>query len=151
MLKKAKKGFTIVELVIVIAVIGILSAILIPTFANLTQQANDTALKSNLANAYSLYASEAAGDDAIEFVGQEKVYLVHKNTDDIATKAVTEASTLPAYKFENNAWKITTENFTVTIDKISGRGQLVSSDETPATRLTKSTFGDYVVFYAIAA
>ena len=151
MFKKAKKGFTIVELVIVIAVIGILSAILIPTFANLTQQANETALKSNLAGAYSKYASEAAADDAIEFVGQDKVYLVNKNTADIATNAVTEAATLPAYRFENNAWKTTTENFTVTVAKTSGRGQLVSSDATPATRLTKSTFGDYVVFYAIAA
>ena len=32
MVKRIKKGFTIVELVIVIAVIGILSAVLIPTF-----------------------------------------------------------------------------------------------------------------------
>ncbi len=35
-----KKGFTIVELVIVIAVIAILAAVLIPTFANLIQKAN---------------------------------------------------------------------------------------------------------------
>lgn len=34
MVKRIKKGFTIVELVIVIAVIGILSAVLIPTFTN---------------------------------------------------------------------------------------------------------------------
>jgi type IV pilus assembly protein PilA len=32
-----RKGFTIVELVIVIAVIGILAAILIPTFVNVTK------------------------------------------------------------------------------------------------------------------
>ncbi len=35
-----KKGFTIVELVIVIAVIAILAAVLIPTFVNLTKKAN---------------------------------------------------------------------------------------------------------------
>ena len=35
-----KKGFTIVELVIVIAVIAILSAVLIPTFSNLIKKAN---------------------------------------------------------------------------------------------------------------
>lgn len=35
-----KKGFTIVELVIVIAVIAILAAILIPTFVNITKKAN---------------------------------------------------------------------------------------------------------------
>ena len=35
-----KKGFTIVELVIVIAVIAVLAAVLIPTFVNLTKKAN---------------------------------------------------------------------------------------------------------------
>lgn len=36
---KNKKGFTIVELVIVIAVIGILAAVLIPTFSNVVEKA----------------------------------------------------------------------------------------------------------------
>ncbi len=38
--KKTKKGFTIVELVIVIAVIAILAAVLIPTFASVIKKAN---------------------------------------------------------------------------------------------------------------
>lgn len=38
-----KKGFTIVELVIVIAVIAILAAVLIPTFSNVIENANETA------------------------------------------------------------------------------------------------------------
>ena len=38
-----KKGFTIVELVIVIAVIGILAGVLIPTFSSITSRANETA------------------------------------------------------------------------------------------------------------
>ena len=37
-----KKGFTIVELVIVIAVIGILAAVLIPTFSSLIKKANES-------------------------------------------------------------------------------------------------------------
>lgn len=40
---RIKKAFTIIELVIVIAVIGILAAILIPTFVNLTSKANESA------------------------------------------------------------------------------------------------------------
>ena len=50
-IRKTKKGFTIVELVIVVAVIGILAAVLIPTFVNLTNKANETsddALVKNL-------------------------------------------------------------------------------------------------------
>ncbi len=46
-----KKGFTIVELVIVIAVVAILAAVLIPTFVNVVNKANvsnDTALVKNI-------------------------------------------------------------------------------------------------------
>lgn len=38
-----KRGFTIMELVIVIAVIAVLAAVLIPTFANITNRANESA------------------------------------------------------------------------------------------------------------
>ena len=41
-MKRNKKGFTIVELVIVIAVIAILAAVLIPTFSSLIRRANET-------------------------------------------------------------------------------------------------------------
>ncbi len=43
MKNKLKKGFTIVELVIVIAVIAILAAVLIPTFASITNSARESA------------------------------------------------------------------------------------------------------------
>ena len=42
MRKTNKKGFTIVELVIVIAVIAVLAAVLIPTFTSLTRKANES-------------------------------------------------------------------------------------------------------------
>ena len=51
MKKSNRKGFTIVELVIVIAVIAILAAVLIPTFSNLVKKANisnDTAIAKNM-------------------------------------------------------------------------------------------------------
>ena len=50
-MNKNRKGFTIVELVIVIAIIAILAAVLIPTFASLIQKANiskDTQVIRNL-------------------------------------------------------------------------------------------------------
>ena len=43
-----KKGFTLVELVIVVAVIAILSAILIPTIGTVIKDAKDAAVKSDL-------------------------------------------------------------------------------------------------------
>ena len=51
MKKTNKKGFTIVELVIVIAVVAILAAVLIPTFVSVVNKANvsnDTALVKNI-------------------------------------------------------------------------------------------------------
>ncbi len=47
-----KKGFTIVELVIVIAVIAILAAVLIPTFNNVVEKANKSAALQEARNAY---------------------------------------------------------------------------------------------------
>ena len=45
-MKVRKKGFTITELVIVIAVIAILAAVLIPTFSNVIEKANESAASS---------------------------------------------------------------------------------------------------------
>ena len=57
-----KKGFTIVKLVIVIAVIAILAAILIPTFANVVDNANTAKIQSELKSAYTQYVTEASDD-----------------------------------------------------------------------------------------
>lgn len=73
-----KKGFTIVELVIVIAVISILSAVLIPTFAGLVNKANETALQENLTNAYTTYAASFEASDN-ELYSKEEVVFVDFN------------------------------------------------------------------------
>jgi len=60
---KSKKGFTLIELVVVIAVIAILTAIAIPAFSNVMSQANasvDAANVRMLKSAGSMYITDPA-------------------------------------------------------------------------------------------
>lgn len=52
-----KKGFTITELVIVIAVIAILAAVLIPTFTNVIESANASTAYQASKNEYTTFLS----------------------------------------------------------------------------------------------
>lgn len=47
-IKRKKKGFTLIELVIVIAIIAILAAIAIPRYQRSKQKAKEVAIKSNV-------------------------------------------------------------------------------------------------------
>ncbi len=49
-LSVGNKGFTLVEILIVVVILGILAAIIIPRFSTATDQARDSMLKENLRN-----------------------------------------------------------------------------------------------------
>ena len=59
--KNNRKGFTIVELVIVIAVIALLATILVPTFGNVLDRAENAALVAEIKNAHAKYVAEYTG------------------------------------------------------------------------------------------
>ncbi len=75
-IKKMKKGFTIMELVIVIAVIAILAAVLIPTFSNITENANESAAMQEASHEWTNFSVEVATDPV-----EDKDYLIIREDD----------------------------------------------------------------------
>jgi general secretion pathway protein G len=62
---KKRNGFTLVEILIVVVILGILAAIVIPQFSDASQQANESSCKSNLQTIRSqieLYKIQHNGD-----------------------------------------------------------------------------------------
>ncbi len=57
-MRNNKKGFTIIELVIVIAVIAILAGVLIPTFSSVTRKAKESAALQTVEAAQSILMAE---------------------------------------------------------------------------------------------
>ena len=81
-MKKNRKGFTIVELVIVIAVIAILAAVLIPNLSRLVDKANESKAMQEAKSAYEAYLlDETKGSDGKTAPAEEvdSIYLCIKS------------------------------------------------------------------------
>lgn len=98
MKKLNKKGFTIVELVIVIAVIAILASVLIPTFTGIVRKAQESAAIQVGATFY----KEALALDLADGVQDGK-----ENGNDISFDDELKAGCKVEYKVENGTVSFT--------------------------------------------
>ena len=118
MKKKLKKGFTLVELVIVIAVIAILSAVLIPTFGNVIGNAKESAAKSEVSNTITQYTTNQASNELPSDLPKEGYIILFKSEQTVAgtnySASYTDANI--SYVFSYNNGKLeTVKNPKVTI------------------------------------
>ena len=88
MLKKNKKGFTLIELMIVVAIIGILAAIAIPNFLKFQAKSKQSEAKSNLS--------------AI-FTGQTAYYGEYNNYSNFTAINWSPSGT-PRYRYTLSGW-----------------------------------------------
>ena len=118
MKKTNRKGFTIVELVIVIAVIAILAGVLIPTFASVVRKANissDTIVAKNLNTAVS--STQAKNFDEAYAAARDFGYLVaNLNAKTDGCYFVWEDDTKQFLLYDLKAKKIIYSNTEVTGD-----------------------------------
>ena len=80
MKRNNKKGFTIVELVIVIAVIAILAGVMIPTFGGIIKRANQSKALQEVKSAHTAtMANDLATSDTSDDVVYNKEVVVNHN------------------------------------------------------------------------
>ena len=89
---KNKKGFTLMEMLIVVAIIAILVAIAIPTFASSLNKARVATDEANIRAGYASVMAQVLTDDKIDVEGNGKdedvIYKLNKDgsvTKDTAT------------------------------------------------------------------
>ena len=94
--KMNKKGFTIVELVIVIAVIAILAGVLIPTFGGIIDKANESKALQEVKNAYTATLADdmATPGTSDDVVYDKDVTVVYGEGEDAITFTISKTGVI---------------------------------------------------------
>lgn len=122
---KQMRGFTLTELVIVVAIIGVLTAIAVPSYNSSVVRASREAAQTELLQLASL---------------QEKIYL-NSNSYSVSTNIITDAYTTQSggglgwtsgvskdTKYTYTCANCTANTFTLTAAPAAGKGQAIAND-----------------------
>ncbi len=114
----SKRGFSLVEMLVVIAVIGIIAAIAVPNIGRINDSAKDATYRRNAQNLASVCASaQAAG---LDFVGT--------STDEAAIikKVITGNTVTDAGPFQNTFFGVPGLNPTDAVSETKGAAKYLS-------------------------
>ena len=133
-IKENKKGFTLAELLIVVAIIAVLVAISIPIFTSQLEKSREAVDAANIRAAYAEVASSALTSDKVNWksapitVKQQKVGW--QSTIDF-TAAITGESTIMDGTLPTQVWVI----YTAGSDGAQGTFAVVKTEPTTITKV----------------
>ena len=146
MRKNNRKGFTIVELVIVIAVIAILAGVLIPTFAGIVAKANKSTVEQETRAALTVILAE---EDA-QMSADADYYFLYVDKDEVtyfeyADGELAEISAVALDKLDANDTVWYADLKLVTDTEVEEDKKLIDAEEVAGIRTPLADLSDNVI------